>query len=152
MAKKKPNQKMRIWIDARNRHRLSHTQVQMARELGMNPAKLGKLDNDNQEPWKMPLGHYVEHLYRKRFDRERPENVLSLEEKIRLDEENKRRKREAKLRNRQQHGADEGGSRPNSDRLFNRDDPSATGETAPETRDAHAGVPGAARSPAGPRP
>ena len=101
MAKKKPSQKMQIWIDARKRHRLSHTQVQMARELGMNPAKLGKLDNADQEPWKMPLGHYIEHLYRKRFARECPENVLSLEAKIRLDEEKKTRRRQAKLRARQ---------------------------------------------------
>jgi hypothetical protein len=36
MAKKKsnPNQKLQAWIDARGRHRLSHAQVQMARELG----------------------------------------------------------------------------------------------------------------------
>ncbi len=33
--KKKPNQKMQEWIDARKRHRLSHAQVQMARELGI---------------------------------------------------------------------------------------------------------------------
>ena len=101
MAKKRPSQKMRIWIDARKRHRLSHTQVQMARELGINPAKLGKLDNDDQEPWKMPLGHYIEHLYRKRFGRELPENVRCLEARIRLDEENKTRRREAKSRVRQ---------------------------------------------------
>jgi hypothetical protein len=35
MAKKeKPNQKMKTWIDARKCHRLSHAQVQMARQLG----------------------------------------------------------------------------------------------------------------------
>ena len=51
--KKKPNQKMQAWIDARKRHRLSHAQIQMARELGMNPKKLGKKDNHDQEPWKM---------------------------------------------------------------------------------------------------
>ena len=58
MAKKKhkPNQKMQAWIDARKRHHLSHAQVQMGRELGMNPKKLGKIDNHDQEPWKMPLG------------------------------------------------------------------------------------------------
>lgn len=48
--KKKPNQRMQEWIDARKRHHLSHAQVHMARELGMNPNKLGKLDNHDQEP------------------------------------------------------------------------------------------------------
>ena len=64
MAKKaKPNQKLQVWIDARRRHRLSADQVQMARELGMNPKKLGKLDNHDQEPWKIPLRQYIESLY-----------------------------------------------------------------------------------------
>ena len=94
MAKKKqPSQKLQVWIDARKRHRLSHAQVQMARELGLNPEKLGKLDNHDQEPWKMPLQPYIESLYFKRFDKERPNVVLSIEKKIRLDEAKKARTR-----------------------------------------------------------
>lgn len=42
------------WIAAQKRHRLSDTHVQMARELGLNPDKLGKIDNHRQEPWKAP--------------------------------------------------------------------------------------------------
>lgn len=95
-----PNKKMEAWMDARKRHRLSHAQVQMARELGMNPRKLGKLDNHDREPWKVPLPDYLEHLYRKRFGRERPEVVLSIEETIRRDEAKKARRREAKARRR----------------------------------------------------
>lgn len=92
---------MQAWIDARKRHRLSHVQVQMARELGMNPKKLGKLDNHDQEPWKMPLRQYIEHLYFKRFGKELPSLVLSIEEKIRRDLVKKARKRAAKLKTRQ---------------------------------------------------
>ncbi len=105
--KKKPNQKMQAWIDARERHHLSHAQVQMARELGMNPKKLGKLDNHDQEPWKMPLKQYIEHLYFKRFGKERPDMVLSIEEKVRRDEEKKARRREAKLQRRQAETAEQ---------------------------------------------
>ncbi len=101
MAKKKPNQKMQAWIDARKRHRLSHAQVQMARELGMNPSKLGKLDNHDEEPWKLPLRQYIEHLYFKRFGRARPDVVLSVEERIQLEEATKARRREARMRARQ---------------------------------------------------
>jgi hypothetical protein len=46
--------KLQPWIDARKRHHLSHAHVQMARELGLNPAKLGKLDTHRQQPWKAP--------------------------------------------------------------------------------------------------
>ena len=105
--KKKPNPKMQAWIDARKRHRLSHAQVQMARELGMNPKKLGKLDNHDQEPWKMPLRQYIGHLYFKRFGKERPDVVLSIEEKVRLDEAKKARRRDAKMKARQAIAADE---------------------------------------------
>ncbi len=78
----------------------------MARELGMNPSKLGKLDNHDQEPWKMPLRQYIEHLYFKRFGKERPEVVLSIEEKVRLDEAKKASRREAKTKARQAIAAD----------------------------------------------
>ena len=43
------------------------------------PKKFGKLANHKQEPWKMPLPLFIEHLYRKQFGRERPEAVMSLE-------------------------------------------------------------------------
>ena len=73
-------EKYRVWIDARNLLKLSHLHVQMARELGMNPKKLGKLNNHKQEPWKRPLPVYLEELYRKRFGRSRPGVVASMEE------------------------------------------------------------------------
>jgi hypothetical protein len=47
----------------------------MARELGMNPMKLGKLDNHEQELWKMPVKAYIEHLYLKRFGKPSPDNT-----------------------------------------------------------------------------
>jgi hypothetical protein len=80
---------LQLWIDARKRHRLSHEQVQMARELGLNPKKLGKLDNHHQEPWKLPLPAFIEQLYRKRFGKDRPDVVLSLEDCARLHEQKK---------------------------------------------------------------
>ena len=68
----------------------------MARELGMNPKKLGKLDNHDQEPWKMPLQQYIEHLYFKRFRKERPDVVVSIEKKIHLKEAKNPKKRKAR--------------------------------------------------------
>ena len=78
MARKRIPEKFQHWIDARKRHHLSHSQVQMARELGMNPKRLGKIDNDDQEPWKLPLPRFIEALYEKRFGKTRPEVVLSM--------------------------------------------------------------------------
>jgi hypothetical protein len=83
---RKTNDRMQAWIDARKRHRLSHAEVQMARDLGMNPKKLGKLDNHGQEPWKMPLPQFIQHLYFKRFGKVRPDIVQTIEEKVLRDE------------------------------------------------------------------
>ena len=71
--------KTRAWVEARKRHRFSHAQVQMARELGLNPGKLGELSNHGQEPWKAPLPQLIEHLYLKRFGREQPRVVTPAE-------------------------------------------------------------------------
>ena len=68
----------------------------MARELGMNPKKLGKLDNHRQEPWKAPLPQFIEMLYLKRFGRERPEVVMPLEERVRMQAAKKAARRERK--------------------------------------------------------
>jgi hypothetical protein len=80
-------ERFQVWIDARKRHHLSHAHVQMAREMGMNPKKLGKLDNHRQEPWKAPLPVFIEDLYFRKFGRRRPEVVLSMEERARQEEE-----------------------------------------------------------------
>jgi hypothetical protein len=93
----KPNDRMQAWIDARKRHGLSHAEVQMARELGMNPKKLGKLDHHHQEPWKMPLREFIRRLYFKRFGKENPDIIQTLEEKVRRDAEKKAIRRQAKL-------------------------------------------------------
>ena len=90
MAKRKNlSPKYQVWIDARRRFRLSHAAIQMARELGMNPKKLGKLANNDQEPWKLPLALFIETLYFKRFHKTRPDHVRSIEQ---IAADQKRRK------------------------------------------------------------
>ena len=98
MAKgKKLPPKYQAWVDARKRFHLSHAQVQMAQELGMNPKKLGKLANHDQEPWKAPLPIFVESLYWKHFKKRRPDNVRSIHQ---LVEDHRRKKPERKARKR----------------------------------------------------
>ena len=94
--KKKLPQKYQKWIDARRRHKLSHAQIQMARELGMNPDRFGKLDNHDQEKWKVPLGKFIEECYLKQFG-DLPENVLSIEERVKIEADKKAKKREDKI-------------------------------------------------------
>ena len=81
MSKKNfiPN-KLKPWIEARKKYRLTNAQIQMARELGLNPKKFGKLSNTKQQRWKLPLDLFIEELYFKRFKKELPENVKSIEQ------------------------------------------------------------------------
>jgi hypothetical protein len=88
--------KLQPWIDARRKHRLSHAHIQMAGELGMNPKKFGGLDNHRQEPWKAPLPIFIESLYFKRFGKERPDVVRTIEEILLAQRAKKQAKREAK--------------------------------------------------------
>jgi len=71
--------KLKPWIEARKKYHLSHAQVQMARELGMNPRKFGSLANHKQERWKTSLPEYIEHLYQKRFRKQLPDDIRPLE-------------------------------------------------------------------------
>ena len=96
MAKKKTSEKYQIWIDTRKRFHLSDAQIQMARELGMNPKKFGKLANHKQEPWKAPLSDFIESLYFKRFGKRQPDQVRSIEQLIKVRETKKAVHRAAK--------------------------------------------------------
>lgn len=98
-------EKYRAWIDARKRFHLSHAHIRMARELGMNPKKLGKLANNKQEPWKAPLPIFIEGCYFKRFAKERPEQVRSIEELLKEVERRKETRRLRKELRRRSAGA-----------------------------------------------
>jgi hypothetical protein len=84
--KNKIPDRYQIWIDVRKRYHLSDIHVQMARELGMNPKKFGKIANEKQEPWKAPLPVFIERIYFKRFGRDRPADVKSIEEILKAKE------------------------------------------------------------------
>ncbi len=99
-SKRIPND-LQKWIEARKRHRLSHAHIEMARELGMKPKSLGKLDDHKQKRWKLPLREFLEELYLKRFHKERPDNIVSIEERALII----RRKKAARTKARQEQRA-----------------------------------------------
>lgn len=86
-------EKLQAWIDARKKYHLSHAHIQMARELGLNPRKFGKIANHRQERWKAPLPVFIEDIYFKRFKKRRPDNIKSIEKilKDRLRSKERRR-------------------------------------------------------------
>ena len=105
--KKRIPDKYQIWIDVRKRYRLSDVHIQMARELGMNPKKFGKIANEKQEPWKKPLPAFIEDIYLKRFGRDRPADVKSIEEVFRAKEKKKEEQRKRKQLERESKQSDQ---------------------------------------------
>lgn len=100
MAKQKQlSLKYQVWVNARKKHKLSHAHIQMARELGMNPKKFGKLDNHKQQPWKAPLPIFIEDLYFKRFGKDGPENVRSIEQMVKDKKKKQLERKQRKLKN-----------------------------------------------------
>ncbi|HVC68631.1 MAG TPA: hypothetical protein VNC61_00055 [Acidimicrobiales bacterium] len=77
MPKKARPASTQAWDEARRRHRLSGAHIQMAQELGLNPKKLGSLDNHRQESWKQPLPQFIEDLHLRRFG---PKRVLRVDD------------------------------------------------------------------------
>ena len=55
------------WALAKKKYRLNSDQLAKAKELGMNPKKFGKSAPNKSEPWKEPLGKFIEECYQKRF-------------------------------------------------------------------------------------
>jgi len=104
MSGKRIPDHLQVWMDARKKFHLSHAQVQMARELGFNPKKLGKLANHKQEPWKMDLAQFIEHLYRKRYGKDLPAVAMSIEEKVEMERRKKLAKRARKQTSGEQTG------------------------------------------------
>lgn len=82
MGKNQKTKKDNIWAEAKKKYRLTSEQVQMARELGLNPKKFGGMANHKQEPWKEPLPQYIETLYFKHFKKEHPDRFKPLEQRF----------------------------------------------------------------------
>lgn len=95
--------KLKPWVEARKRYHLSHAHVQMARELGINPKKLGSMANHKQESWKMPLLQFLEYAYEKRFSRKLPQDVRSIEKR---EAERRKRKETARAAKNDTHACD----------------------------------------------
>lgn len=68
----------------------------MARELGMNPRRLERIDDHREKEWKVPLPEYIENQYLKRFGKEQPDSDLSVEDRVRQAEAKKSAKRQEK--------------------------------------------------------
>ena len=73
----------------------------------MNPQKFGKIANEKQEPWKKPLPAFIEDIYLKRFGRDRPADVKSIEEVLRSKEIKKEERRKRKQLERESEQSDQ---------------------------------------------
>jgi len=86
------------WARVKREHALSDAQVQMARELGINPRRVLEPDKAGQEP----LARRIETLYLKRFKKPLPDSVVPLRQALHDARARERAEaRERRLRKRQ---------------------------------------------------
>lgn len=93
------------WFEARSRFRLSHAAVQMARELGLNPNKLGSLADTRGSAWKLPLPDFIAACYAKAYKRESPLLVRTLEQVLSDRARKKLAQKERKVQRRREKAA-----------------------------------------------
>ena len=74
MNTKKEAAELQEWAVVKRQHGMTDAQVQMARELGMNPKRLPQPKDAGQEP----LVRQIEVLYLKRFKKPLPDAVVPL--------------------------------------------------------------------------
>jgi hypothetical protein len=67
MTRKKKHGGKNPWAVAKRQHRLTNRQIAMAKEIGLNPKKFGKLGPNPREPWKRPVGEFIEDLFHEKF-------------------------------------------------------------------------------------
>lgn len=60
-------QKNAAWAEAKKLCRLSHADIQMAKELGMTPRSLLKNIPTPKQQWKAPVKVWIRDLYEKKF-------------------------------------------------------------------------------------
>jgi hypothetical protein len=74
----------------------------MGLELGLNPDKLGKIDNHKQETWKTPLPQFIEEIYFKRFKKTAPDVVKSIKESLSGEKARKEQQKQAREQKRKE--------------------------------------------------
>jgi len=60
------------------------------------------LNNHKQEPWKAPLPVFIEDIYFKRFGKERPENIRSIEQMVKDKKRKQLERKQRKLKAKEQ--------------------------------------------------
>ena len=72
MAKKKKqpkNKRDRLWIEAKRRCRLNDNDIQIAKDMGLNPQSLIKNIPSKTEQWKLPVKDWIHQMYQKRQEK-----------------------------------------------------------------------------------
>ena len=97
------------WITAQKKHRLSDVHVQMARELGLNPDKFGKIDNHRQFHCPNSSRKFISNVSKK----EHPDTVKPLKQILKELE----MKKEAKKKAKEERRKPEKGNAPEKDSM-----------------------------------
>jgi hypothetical protein len=69
VAKKVKSKRDGLWTEAKQKCHLSNADIQIAKEMGLNPQSLIKNIPSRSEPWKVPVRNWIHEMYRKRREK-----------------------------------------------------------------------------------
>lgn len=79
-----------------------------------DPKRFGGKANHKQEPWKLPLPEFIEKLYFKRFKKDRPDNVRSIEQMVKDKKRNQAERKERKRQHQESESPQEASQQLNA--------------------------------------
>ena len=60
-----------LWLEAKRRCKFNDEEIQMAKEMGLNPKSLIKSIPNKNEQWKLPVKIWIRDMYEDRFGKTR---------------------------------------------------------------------------------
>jgi len=61
------NAKNPLWEEVKKRFQLSDKHLKMAKQLGLNPQKIGNYAPNKHQRWKKPLPQFIEKIFAKQY-------------------------------------------------------------------------------------
>lgn len=70
-----------LWVEAKKKCKLNAEEIQMAKEMGLNPKSLIKNIPNKNEQWKAPVKIWIREMYEERFGKTSASSVRSRKDK-----------------------------------------------------------------------
>lgn len=75
-----------LWVEAKKKCKLNAEEIQMAKEMGLNPKSLIKNIPNKNEQWKAPVKIWIREMYEERFGKTSVSSVRCRKDKKNMNQ------------------------------------------------------------------